>query len=124
MKEIQAVLELPELKVVKPSDTRWLAHECCVKAVNAVYKALVVTLDNNYQTFHEPEALGLHKVLSHFTTIAALDLLDYTLPQLARLSRTLQTKQLDLTMISSLVDAVLKSLDDALTPAANWVLEF
>ena len=26
-------------------------------------------------------------------------------------------------MISSLVDAVLKSLDDALTPAANWVLE-
>ena len=27
IKEIQQVLELPELKVIKPSDTRWLAHE-------------------------------------------------------------------------------------------------
>lgn len=26
-------------------------------------------------------------------------------------------------MVSSLVDAVLWSLDDAITPAANWVLE-
>lgn len=27
LKDIQQVLELPELKVIKPSDTRWLAHE-------------------------------------------------------------------------------------------------
>ena len=33
LKEIQKVLDLPELKIVKPSDTRWLAHERCVKAV-------------------------------------------------------------------------------------------
>ena len=35
LKEIQKVLDLPELKIVKPSDTRWLAHERCVKAVKA-----------------------------------------------------------------------------------------
>ena len=37
LKEIQKVLDLPELKIVKPSDTRWLPHECCVKAVKASY---------------------------------------------------------------------------------------
>ena len=30
LKEIQKVLDLPELKIVKQSVTRWLAHECCV----------------------------------------------------------------------------------------------
>ena len=35
LKEIQKVLDLPKLKIVKPSDTCWLAHECCVKAVKA-----------------------------------------------------------------------------------------
>ena len=33
------------------------------------------------------------------------------------------TKQLGLSMISSLIDAVLHALDDAITPAAYWVLE-
>ena len=35
LKEIQKVLDLPELKIMKPSDTRWRAHERCVKAVKA-----------------------------------------------------------------------------------------
>lgn len=119
----QRVLELPELKVIKPSDIRWLAHKRCVKAVKASYTALVVTLDSNHQNFHEPEALGLYKHLSQFNTVASLYLLDYTLPVVAKLSKSLQTKQLDLSMISGLVEAVLRSLDDAITQATNWVLE-
>ena len=87
------------------------------------YTALVVILDSNYQNFHAPEALGLYKALSKFTTIAAIYLLDYTLPLEAKLSKSLQTKQLDLSMISSLVDAVLHTLDDVITPAAYWVLD-
>ena len=42
---------------------------------------------------------------------------------MAKLSKSLQTKQLDLSMISSLINAVLHALDDAITPAAYWVLE-
>ena len=112
------------MKVIKPSDTRWLAHERCVKAVKTSYTALVVTLDIDYQNFHAPEALGLYKALSKFTTIAAIYLLDYTLPLVAKLSKSLYTKQLDLSMISYLVDAVLHALDDdAISPAAYWILE-
>ena len=43
LKEIQHVLNLSEMKVIKPSDTRWLAHELCVKT-EASYTAVVVTL--------------------------------------------------------------------------------
>ena len=49
-------------------------------------------------------------------------LLDYVLSQVAKLSKTLQIEKLDVTIISSLVEATLHTIDDALTPAANWVL--
>ena len=48
---------------------------------------------------------------------------DYILPQVPKLSRALQTKHLDLLPNSSLVDATLNSLDDAMLPSANWVLQ-
>ena len=47
----------------------------------------------------------------------------YVLPQVAKLSRTLQTEQLELSMISSLVNATLHTLDDTILPSANWILE-
>ena len=66
------------MKVIEPSDTRWLVHEWCAKAVKESYTALVATLDSNYQNFHAPEALGLYKALSKLTTMAVIHLLDYT----------------------------------------------
>ena len=76
-----------------------------------------------YETSHEPEALGLSKALSSDSTTAAMFLLDYSLPQVAKLSRALQTKHMDLSRISSLVDATLNSLDNAILFSANWVLQ-
>ena len=35
LKEVLSVLNMPELKVLKPSDTRWLSHEHCLRAVFA-----------------------------------------------------------------------------------------
>ena len=107
IKEIQKELDLPELKIMKPSDTRWLAHEHCVKAVKASYSSIVLALENIYETSHEPEALGLSKALSSHSTIAAMYLLDYILPQVAKLSHALHTKHLDLSLIFRLVDATL-----------------
>ena len=48
---------------------------------------------------------------------------DYIFPQVAKLSRGLQTKHLALSLISSLVDATRNSLDDAILPSANWILQ-
>ena len=107
---------------MKLSDTRWLAHECWVKAVKA-YSSIVPALENVYETSHELEALGLSKALSSHSSIAAMYLLDYILPQVPKLSRALQTKHQNLSLISSLVDATLNSLDDAILPSANWGLQ-
>ena len=49
--------------------------------------------------------------------------LDYILPQVAKLSHAFQTKYLDLSLISSLVDATLTSLDDAKLPSENYVFQ-
>ena len=123
LKVVQRVLNLPELKTIKSSDTRWLAHECCVKAVKGSYSDIVNALNNIYEQTHEPEALGINKVLCKPSTVSAIYLLDYALPQVAKLSRSLQAEKIDLTAIAPLVDATLNTLDDAILPAANWVLE-
>ena len=122
LKEVQKVLDLPELKIVKPSDTRWLAHERCVKAVKTSYSAIISSLDHIYQESHEPEPLGLKKALWKKSTISAMYLLDYVLPQVAS-GKALQTESLDLSVVSTVVEATIQSIDESLLPAANWVLE-
>ena len=59
---------------MKLSDTRWLAHEGCVKAVKASYSSIVFAQENIFETSHEPEALGLSKALSSHSTIAVIRL--------------------------------------------------
>ena len=94
-----------------------------MKAVKASYRAIVTALNDIHQNTHEPKALGLSKALSKRSIIAVIYMLDYVLPQVAKLSRTLQTEHLDLSVISSLVNATLHTLDDIVLPTANWVLE-
>ena len=112
---------------MKPSGTHWLAHETIrhtglhMSIVKASYSLIVLALENIFETSHEPEALGLSKALSSHSTIAATYLLDYILPQVAKLSRALQTKHLDISLISSPVDVTLNLLD-AILSSANWVL--
>ena len=91
--------------------------------MKASYAAIVTALNNIHKRMDEPDALGLSKALSKKETTAAILLLDYTLPQVAKFNKTLQTEHLDLSIISSLVNATLHTLEDAITPAANWVLE-
>ena len=108
---------------MKPSDPRWLARECCVKVVKASYSSIVLALENIFKTLHEPEAPGVSKALSSHSTIITMYLLDYVLPQVAKLSHALQAKLLDHSLISSLVDATLNSLGDAILPSENLVLQ-
>ena len=124
LKEIQKVLDLPELKIVRPSDTCWLAHERCVKALKASYSSIVFALENIYQTSIEPEAFVPSRALSSHYTIAALYLLTTFFLKWQSLAVPYRpSKHFDLSPISSLVDATLNSLDDAILPSENWVLQ-
>ena len=117
LKDLHAVLEIPELKIAKPSDTKWLAHEKRVCIVKKCYIAIVAA------DFHEPEAFGINKILMKPTILFAIYLLNIVLPQVSKLTKCLQTEKLELSVISSLVDAILHTLDDVMLPAVNWILE-
>ena len=71
---------------MKPSDACWLVHERCVKPVKASYSSIVLALENIFEISHEPKALELSKALSSNSTIGAMYLLDYILPQVAKLN--------------------------------------
>ena len=75
-------------------------------------------LETIYQESHEPEALGISKILSKPSTLFAIYLLVYILPDVSKLSKSLQTEKLYLSIISSLVDATLQTLEDVLQPVA------
>ena len=66
LKDVQNVLSLPELKVVKPSSTRSLSHESCIRAIRKELASLIITLDNLYEASGDAEACGLSLVLSSF----------------------------------------------------------
>ena len=76
---------------MKLSDTCWFVLERCVKAVKASYSTIALTFGNVYETSQETEAHGLSIALSIHSTIAAMYLLDYILPQMAKLSRAFHT---------------------------------
>ena len=120
---MREALDIPELKIDKPSDTRCLSHEKCVSTVKKCYGAIVFALETIYQESHEPEALGISKISMKHSTLFAIYLLDYILPEVSKLSKSLQTEKLDLSIISSLVDATLHTLKDVLQPAAKCVLD-
>ncbi len=73
-----------------------------------------MALNNMHKMTHEPEALRIVKLC------VSIFLLDYTLLQVANLSKIWQAENLDLTAIAALVDAKLQVLDDAMLPAAKW----
>ena len=85
------------------------------------YGAIISALETIYQESHEPEALSISKILSK--PLFAIYLLDYILPEVSKLSKSLPTEKLDLSIISSLVDATLHTVEDVLQPAAKWVLD-
>ena len=94
LKEVQKVLDLPELKLS--------SHQTHAGSpMRGVYKlqkrrAIVACLDHIYTDSHEPKALGLKKILCKKSTVAAIYLV---LPQLTKLSRALQTESLDLSRL-------------------------
>jgi ABC-type uncharacterized transport system substrate-binding protein len=75
LKVLQNVLGVPELKVIKPSSTRWLSHERCIRAIRKELASLIITLDNLYENSGDAEAYGLSLVLNSYSGIATIFLL-------------------------------------------------
>ena len=110
--EIQAVLNSPELKVHKPSDTRWLARERCVRAVRQTLPALVATFEKIHDDCGDAEAFGIAKLMCTYKFVACLYMLCDVVHTVAKLQGSLQSKVLDLATVPILVQSTISRLTE------------
>ncbi len=120
LKDVQNILGLPELKVVKPSSTRWLSHERCIRAIRKELASLIITLDNLYESSGDAEAYGLSLVLSSYSGIATIFLLSAVLDLLAKLNCFMQKKATDFSRLPIMLDGVMCELKDLKKDGADW----
>ena len=120
LKEVQSVLKLPELKIVKPSHTRWLSQERCVRAIRKELPALIVTLQQLYEVSGDLEAYGLAMVLSSFSGVATIFLLQSVLDLLAKLNFFMQRKATDFSKLPVILESIVSELNQLKRDDAEW----
>ena len=113
---MQALVNHAQLKMIKPSDTRWLAHNRSVKAMMCSMRPLIDTLEHIHEDTGEPEALGMLRTMKTYKFVATLMMLSDILPVLTCLSRALQTKTADFTLVASQLTYVQHSLQQMECP--------
>ena len=123
LREIQAVLAHPQLKMLKPGDTRWLSHRNSVHAIRRSFSPLVVALESIYEEDGDAEAFGLAKLVKSYNFIATVSMLCDALDPVARLSTALQAKALDFAELSFLVDTCTADLQ-AMMNSPNEATEY
>ena len=116
IKEMQALVNHPQLKMIKPSDTRWLAHDRSVKAIRCSMRPLIDTLEHIHEDTGEPEALGMLRTMKTYNFVVTLMMLSDVLHVLTCLSRALQAKTADFTLVASQLTYVQHSLQQQECP--------
>ena len=92
LKEDQSVLKLPEHKMVKSSDTRWISHERCIRAIYRELPTLIITLQQMYEVSGDAEAYGISSLLATYCGVASVVFLSELLDILAKMSAYVTVK--------------------------------
>ena len=82
-------------------DTHWLAHDRSVKAIRYSMRPLIDTLEHIHEDSGEPETLGMLRTMKTYNFVATLMMLSDVLLVLTCLSRALQAKTADYTLVAS-----------------------
>ena len=109
LREVQKTLDEPQLKLIHPTETRWLSHQNAVDALRKCLCAVHVTLQQE-ATQEEATAYGLCMEIQKPQFIACLPLLSDILAVLGNLSQTFQLSQLNLLAVEQLVKDAKSSL--------------
>ena len=67
LKEMQALINHPQLKMIKPSDTCWLAHDRSVKAIRCSMRPLIDTLEHIHEDLESQKHLVCWGLWRHTT---------------------------------------------------------
>ena len=123
LKMIQSMLNLPELKVIKPSSTRWLSHERCIKAICKELPAIILTLQEPYESKGDAEAFGVQSILSSFEGVATVIILGEILNLVATFNCFMQRKATDFSRLKVILDSTLDQLKALKDDDADWCSE-
>ena len=75
LREIQAVLEDPQIQARPLYDVRWLSFFNAVSAVRRTFKSLIVFSDEEAAEYNDPVAKGLMKQVSSYSFLAIIHML-------------------------------------------------
>ena len=123
LKEVQSALNLPELKITKPGDTRWLSHERCVRAIKKELPAILTTLQQLYEVSGDGEAYGLYLLLASQVGVASIMLLSDVLNILAKMSASMQLKIADFSKLPTLLKITTDPLESLKEEMSDWLSE-
>ena len=123
LKEVQSVLNLPELKVIKPSSTRWLSHERCIRAIRKEPPAIILTLQELYERNGDAEAFGVQSIVSSFEGVATVIILSEILNLVATFNCFMQRKATDFSRLKVILDSALDQLKALKDDDADWCSE-
>ena len=82
LKKMQALVNHPQLKMIKPSDTCWLAHARSLKAIRCSMRPLIDTFEYIHEDTGEPEAIGMMRTMKTYNFVTTLMMLSDVLPVL------------------------------------------
>ncbi|CAF2974128.1 unnamed protein product [Rotaria sp. Silwood2] len=112
--DIQTLLQCSQIKLVQPGDTRWLSYFRSINVILRCYEPLIITLEHisNERDEESPTAAGLLSILGNQLTIFLLHSLEPVLEALAILSKCIQTKNADFSLLEQSMLGVLLRLEE------------
>ncbi|XP_064624543.1 uncharacterized protein C17orf113-like [Lineus longissimus] len=116
---MQCMLDHPEMKMIKPSDTRWIAYQRSVTAVRKSLVPLQASLEHFHADSGDPEAKGVLKTMNTLKFVAMIHIMSDLLEPVTRLSRVMQAKTLDNTYLKCEVSMCEEALEALLANPAQ-----
>ena len=121
LKTLEQILNLPEVKLKKAADTRWLLHDTACHTLVKVLPAVITSLEREATERGDALAVGLSKVVKKNDFIASLYLMCDVLPKVSRLSRIFQLSIIDMSELQKHVSTALDALRQLLNTDGEFL---
>ncbi|XP_006824225.1 zinc finger protein 862-like [Saccoglossus kowalevskii] len=110
LKEIESVLNEPQIKLKEAKSVRWLSHQRAIDAIRKTLPAVITSLEREAEERGDATAHGLSIFLKQYNFVAAVHMLSDILPHLTRLSLIFQKKNVDLSIIEPVLHSTIVTL--------------
>ncbi|XP_070559661.1 zinc finger protein 862-like isoform X2 [Ptychodera flava] len=110
LQEIQKILGSSEVRLKEAKHVRWLSHQRAVDAVRRSLSSIIVSLERESEERHDATATGLAMFLKQFNFVASILMLSDVLPHLTRLSLMFQKKDVDVTILDTIISSTITAI--------------